>query len=1183
MNALNTRRYRPAPGGFCDIHEGNRSEGAVGRRAPCVTLLALPLSVVWMVICGYALPAAVDENDLDTLLDGVAEIAAPGAPGPLCVYGRSAFPVIAGATSGVRAAVAAAGPWGAGRVIVLGHDGYFHRPTLDKADTGRFMTNALRWAAGEDSQDGPRIGVVSDVGTGENQLRDWLTAAGEDAVDVALTPTSLGAVDVVALTMWNQSVPEIRALRAFVRGGGGLVTASTGWGWAYLHPGLDLVNDYAGNRLLRPVGIQWADDSIRLGRTSEEGYAVDGPPDELTHAGKALDAVEAHEADRRTLTQPQIDQAIDSLVRAAGCLPPDDTLLAPRLRALVQENDRWPSAEQPVTNADVIPRLAAGLFVIEHRRTPAESVRAHPAADDFPGSVPADAPRVTRTLTIDTTEPRGHSTGPQSRPRAPRWHSTGLYAAPGELVTVTMPEEAAETGSFHVRIGAHSDRIWRRKEWTRMPEISRRFPVSAATTLVANAFGGLIYIEVPAEIPDDADLGSIEVEIEGAVAAPLYVRGETDQTAWRDEIRHAPAPWAEIVGRNMIVTTEASEVRELDDPAAVPRIWDRLLNFNADLAAWPSRRRARQERFVVDRQISHGYMHAGYPLMAHMDQKSNLVDYQYLRTCAEGASSGSLWGLFHEVGHNHQSADWTFDGTVEVTVNLFTLYVFEFQCGIVASSVAWANRDRTRAELMASYDFDDPDFEQWKNDPALALVMYEQMQEAFGWEAYRQVFAEYRDLPDAERPKSDDEKRDQWLVRFSREVDRNLGPFFETWGVPTSRDARRSIADLPQWMPPNFPPAKSEETQAAAASLTGAAEPPVGDVGERPRAQTDAQLSVFTAADGTEFRVETVVTDLKAPTSLDFAADGRLFVTEQEGRVWVVEPERIRPELALTLGEASRSGGSDLLDLALDPAFPENHFVFLLEAGHLVGGVPASRLVRYRETGNALAQPAVLLDGLPFAASGRIRFSPDGLLHLALAGRNVADKAQDPADFGGKILRVRTDDPAPGEGPAKTQVFSLGHHDPGGFDWHPLTGTLWVAEPGGAVDEVNRVEAGANYGWPVIEGFQALPGMRAPWLSLSPSIAPSGASFYDGAALAGFRNDLFVAALDGAHLLRIRFDPGDQSRIIATERLLDGLFGRLRDVVTGPAGGLYVATSNRDGYGIAVPGDDRVIRLMPAR
>jgi hypothetical protein len=101
-----------------------------------------------------------------------------------------------------------------------------------------------------------------------------------------------------------------------------------------------------------------------------------------------------------------------------------------------------------------------------------------------------------------------------------------------------------------------------------------------------------------------------------------------------------------------------------------------------------------------------------------------------------------------------------------------------------------------------------PDFEKWKSDAFLGLIMYIQVQQAFGWEAYRKVFAEYRALAPGERPRTDDAKRDQWMARLSRTVGRNLGPFFEAWAVPTSAAARASVADLPVWMPEGFPPGR---------------------------------------------------------------------------------------------------------------------------------------------------------------------------------------------------------------------------------------------------------------------------------------------------------------------------------------------------------------------------------------
>ena len=712
-------------------------------------------------------------DDGQALLDGVAEIGAPGTPGNLCVYGPGAFPVAAGGLNTGRAPVAAAGRWASGRVVALGHDGYLGRRALKTADTGRLVTNALLWAAG-DVRDSPRIGIVD-----APELRGWLEATGRQAVETELTQESLAKIDVVALRLWNHSATELEALSAFVRAGGGLIAAATGWGWAQLHPKMDLASAFAGNRLLGAAGIAWGGGYLQ--RTTPDGFAVDGLPYELLHAAKALDALEARERGETTLAEPEIVQAIESVVSAQRCMPPDDKLFAPRLLSLTEKNEHWPTEQRPVRATDAMARVAATVFVERHRRRPAESVSAHAAAEDFPGAVPTDAPRLSRNLTIDTD--------------VPRWHSTGLYAAPGELVEVTMPEQAAATGGFHIRVGVHSDGIWGRPEWRRMPEVSRRFPVSTPTTLVANAFGGLIYIEVPS----NASLGTISVDVEGAVAAPRFVLGQTNATAWRDEIRHAPAPWAEIAGRNMIVTTDAREVRGLDDPEAVAVAWDRVLDLSAELAAWDSPVRSSPERFVVDRQISHGYMHAGYPIMAFLDQAGNLVDAAHLRT--EGN-----WGFFHEVGHNHQNDDWTFEGTVEVTVNLFTLYVYEFLCGIPVAENPRPHASARPEQQMALYDFDNPDFEQWKREPFLALVMYQQLQQAFGWNAYQRVFAEYLTLPEAERPKSDDEKRDQWLVRFSREVEHNLGPFFETWGVPTSQQARDSIADLPTWMPPDFPP-----------------------------------------------------------------------------------------------------------------------------------------------------------------------------------------------------------------------------------------------------------------------------------------------------------------------------------------------------------------------------------------
>jgi glucose/arabinose dehydrogenase len=341
---------------------------------------------------------------------------------------------------------------------------------------------------------------------------------------------------------------------------------------------------------------------------------------------------------------------------------------------------------------------------------------------------------------------------------------------------------------------------------------------------------------------------------------------------------------------------------------------------------------------------------------------------------------------------------------------------------------------------------------------------------------------------------------------------------------------------------------------------------------------------VATATDGTRFEARPIATGLDTPTSLAFAPDGRLFIAERPGRVRVVDRGQLRRAPALTLDDVSVGDGAGLLGLTLDPAFADNGFVYLFYTRARSGAPPAQRVVRYREVANVLSQPVVLLDDLPAGhdrGGGGLRVGPDGLLYVSVGDGGVADAAQDLASYAGKILRVRRDGTTPRGNPFMSPIYAVGYRNPLGLAWHPSTGELWATDrgrPGTAGgDEVNLVRAGANHGWPMAEGLATRPGMERPALLLSASPGPAGLAFYDAEAIPGFRNDLFLAAQTGAHLLRVRFDPREPRRIIATERLLDGRFGRLRDVIIGPDGALYVATGN----GSPDAPDGQIIRLGP--
>jgi glucose/arabinose dehydrogenase len=355
---------------------------------------------------------------------------------------------------------------------------------------------------------------------------------------------------------------------------------------------------------------------------------------------------------------------------------------------------------------------------------------------------------------------------------------------------------------------------------------------------------------------------------------------------------------------------------------------------------------------------------------------------------------------------------------------------------------------------------------------------------------------------------------------------------------------------------------------------------------------TPPSSEVFTAADGTRYALEVVLTGLEAPWSLAFAPDGRLFVTERPGRVRIAQNGALLPQPALTVSDVAATGEAGVMGIALHPNFGANRFVYVAYTARVGGGM-VNRVVRYREAGSQLGEPMVILDNIPAANihdGGRIKFGPDGKLYLTMGDAAVPSLSQDLASLNGKILRLNDDGSLPADNPFPSSfVYSLGHRNPQGIDWQPGTGELWGTEHGATGnDELNRLLPGRNYGWPTIEANRTQAGMETPVLFYDPAIAPSGLAFYapgssGGTAIEGFRNNAFFATLRGLHLHRVIFNTGDPRTVRSEERLLENRFGRIRDVVAGPDGAIYFCTNNRDGRGSPASDDDRVIRIVAAR
>jgi len=713
------------------------------------------------------------EDDVQFLLEGVQHINSGGIPGPLCVFGEDAFPVV---TANDHQAVVAAAEAGRGRIVAFGHGGFLGNAEVD---TTRLLVNAVRWCGQLDrrrSREPLRIfntpdRVSASLSQGTTPFEDIRGGNWREA---------LGNVDVMFFDGHRKISEEDRgALQQAIRRGMSVITSGLGWGWLQLNSGKTLA-DHPGSLLLEPFGIGWADGY--LGPPSG-GYNAGDGPSRWAHIPTAFAQFEQGD----DLPENERASAIRSIAFGLRAMPRESRSalhMRRQIERLVARNREEIDAAftnmvtQPISaQANPLARLAIELYEIDERHLPPRQVKAHPSAAAFPGSVPDDARRVTERVRVDTSQLG--------------WHSTGLYAAPGELITINVDADVAAL-DLTIQIGAHQDKQ-NFDAKVRLPTILRRFPIDDTRVLAANAVGGPIYIDVP----NDAPQRSVTVRIHNAVRAPLYQLGKTPIDAWLDEIRQHPAPWAEIGSDKIIFTVPSKDVRNLDNPDELMRFWDSVVDACFELEPRQIHGMGdRPLRYVPDHKLSVGYMYFAHhrPIATHMDITATMMD---LDTLSRGER---VWGLFHEMGHSHQRSDWTFGGTGEVTVNLFTLYAIERACGLDAQQ-ARDFTDESALQIMKDHAANGARFSIWKRQPFLALQMYFQLQRAFGWDAYKNVFAEYRALKQSERPKNDDEKRDQWLIRMSRTVGHDLGPFFDAWGVPVSDQARREVARLPEWMP----------------------------------------------------------------------------------------------------------------------------------------------------------------------------------------------------------------------------------------------------------------------------------------------------------------------------------------------------------------------------------------------
>lgn len=345
------------------------------------------------------------------------------------------------------------------------------------------------------------------------------------------------------------------------------------------------------------------------------------------------------------------------------------------------------------------------------------------------------------------------------------------------------------------------------------------------------------------------------------------------------------------------------------------------------------------------------------------------------------------------------------------------------------------------------------------------------------------------------------------------------------------------------------------------------------------------------AAVAADYRVETVAEGLDHPWSLAFLPDGRMLVSERPGRLRIIIEGALEPAPVDGVPAVYARSQGGLFDVLPHPDFGANGLLFLSFA-HGDASANATRLVRARLDGHRLTGIQELFTATPMKTTpvhygGRMAIGPDRHLYLTIGdGFDWREQAQNPANHLGSVVRLNLDGSVPADNPLigreghQPEIFAWGLRNPQGLAFAGERLYLHDHGPQGG-DELNLIEAGANYGWPVatygvdysgalVSPFQSRPGMQAPLTHWTPSIAPSGLAAYHGGLFPGWQGDLFVTALAERSLRRLEMRDG---QVIAQHRLLEELDERLRDVRVGPDGALYVLTDSSDG---------RVLRLTPA-
>ncbi|SFD55627.1 PQQ-dependent sugar dehydrogenase [Flavobacterium phragmitis] len=335
----------------------------------------------------------------------------------------------------------------------------------------------------------------------------------------------------------------------------------------------------------------------------------------------------------------------------------------------------------------------------------------------------------------------------------------------------------------------------------------------------------------------------------------------------------------------------------------------------------------------------------------------------------------------------------------------------------------------------------------------------------------------------------------------------------------------------------------------------------------------------------TEYESKVITSGLSAPWGVAYLPDGRLLVTEKGGSMKIVTQAGVVGNALTGIPAVNPANQGGLLGICIDPAFETNRMIYWTFSEAVAGGnITAVAKGRLSNNETAVENVTVIYrSNTPNASTlhygSRVVFDKTGNLFVSIGERSVLETrplAQAVNSSLGKVVRITTNGQAATGNPTFTgtgalpELYTIGHRNPQGLAIHPTTGELWQSEHGPrGGDEINRIKAGANYGWPTItygieyggekigEGITQKEGMEQPVYYWDPVVSPSGMTFYSGKRIPEWENNLFIGALSGMHIVRLAFK---DNKVAGEERLLAGEGQRFRDITQGKDEALYAVT-----------------------